>query len=96
MFCPSVSLRSLLSSPRVVLITTVDRVIGMLHIQRRLDPCVIHLRELVDERHPSEMPSLPTHGVVAEAAGELALGAIHLTVQVNEGQSSSHRGHLAN
>ncbi|MNN31248.1 hypothetical protein D3C81_1449300 [compost metagenome] len=65
---------------RVVLITAVNRVVGMLHQQRGIDPGVVHLRELVGRQVRGKLPSLAPHGVIAKAAGELALGPVHLTV----------------
>jgi len=41
-----------------------------------------HCRELVGWQRRGELPSFATHGIVAKAAGELALRAIDLAMQV--------------
>ncbi|AYN11032.1 hypothetical protein CHN49_14660 [Pseudomonas putida] len=70
-------------SRRVVLITAMNRVIGMLHQQRGIDTGVMHLREFVGRQGRRKLPGLAPHRVVAKATGELALGAVHLAVQVS-------------
>ncbi len=42
----------------------------------------MNLRELVSGQCRSKLPRLAPHGVVTETTGELALGAVHLAVQV--------------
>ena len=42
----------------------------------------MHLRKLVGRQGRGKLPGLAPHGVITEAAGELALGPVHLTVQV--------------
>ena len=60
---------------RVVLVTAVDRVVGMLDQQVGLDAGVVDSREFFCRQARSKLPILATKGVVAEAAGERALGA---------------------
>ena len=67
---------------RVVLVTAVDRVVGMLHQQVGLDAGVVQAREFFRRQARGELPALAAHGVVAEAAGERALGAQDFAVQV--------------
>ena len=59
-----------------------DRVVGVLHQQRGIDASVVHLRQLVRRQHRCVLPGLAPHGVITEATGELALGPVHLAVQV--------------
>jgi hypothetical protein len=67
---------------RVVLVTPMNRVVGVLDQQRRIHTGVVHLRELVGRQGRRKLPCLAPHGVITEATGELALGAAHLAVQV--------------
>ena len=59
-----------------------NRVVAMLHIQRRLDSRVMQLRQLLGTQRRGVLPGLAPYGIIAKAIGELALGAIHLAVQV--------------
>jgi len=67
---------------RVVLVAAVDRVVGVLHQQVGLDTGVVQAREFFRRQARGELPALAAHGVVAEAAGERALGAQDFAVQV--------------
>ncbi|VVO36425.1 hypothetical protein PS712_05442 [Pseudomonas fluorescens] len=67
---------------RVVLVTAVDRVVGVFDQQVGLDAGVVDAREFFCRQARSKLPTLATHGVVTEAAGERALGAQHFAVQV--------------
>ncbi len=67
---------------RVVLITAVDRVVGVLDQQTGVNAGVVHPGQFVGRQVGGELPSLAAHGVVAKTTGELALGAIDLAVQV--------------
>ncbi len=42
----------------------------------------MHLRQLIGRQRRGVLPGLAPHGVMARATGELALGAIHLAVQI--------------
>ncbi len=67
---------------RVVLVTAVDRVVGVLHQQVGLDAGVVEAREFFRRQARGELPALAAHRVVAEATGERALGAQGFAVQV--------------
>ncbi|MNV29687.1 hypothetical protein D3C71_1209210 [compost metagenome] len=59
----------------VVLVTAMDRVVGVLDQQVGLDAGVVDSREFFRRQARGELPALAAHGVVAEAAGERALCA---------------------
>ena len=59
-----------------------DLVVGMVHQQRGVDPRVLDLRQLVRRQRRSKLPALAAHRIVTKATGELALGPIHLPMQV--------------
>jgi hypothetical protein len=67
---------------RVVLVTAMDRVVGVLHQQVGLDAGVVNAREFFRWQPRGELPALAAHGVVTETAGECALGAQDFAVQV--------------
>jgi hypothetical protein len=59
-----------------------DRVVGVLDQQVGLDAGVVDFREFFRRQARGELPALAAQGVVAEAAGECALGAQDFAVQV--------------
>ena len=67
---------------RVVVVTAVDRVVGVFDQQVGLDAGVVEAREFFRRQARGELPALAAHRVVAEAAGERALGAQDFAVQV--------------
>ncbi|NAT57021.1 hypothetical protein CU666_00525, partial [Pseudomonas syringae pv. actinidifoliorum] len=54
----------------------------MLDVAFGLDERVLNLRQLFSRQGCGVLPGLAAHAVVAEAAGELALGAVDLAVQI--------------